>query len=59
VGLPQPGDEQVDVGGGVLADALKHIDQVVIGIDAAGNQGTDHGMQASQLESIIKCNTTY
>ena len=26
---------------------------------AARNQGTDHGMQASQLESIIKCNTTY
>jgi hypothetical protein len=27
--------------------------------DICGNQGTDHGMQASPLESIIKCNTTY
>jgi len=31
--LPQPWDEQADLGGGVTVDALQDIDQVVVGVD--------------------------
>jgi len=32
--LPQPGCEEMDVKGGMGIDALEHIDEVDIGIDA-------------------------
>lgn len=33
VRFPESGDEQMDLRGGMLSDALKHIDQVVVGVD--------------------------
>ena len=31
--LPQSGGEPVDLGCGMLTDALEHIDQIVVGVD--------------------------
>jgi hypothetical protein len=39
----------MDVGGGVLADALKHIDQVVIGIDAVQTTGDDQALDDADM----------
>ncbi len=49
MGLPQPGGEQVDVGSGVLADALEHIDQVVVGIDAVQTAGNDEALNDADM----------
>ncbi len=49
MGLPQPGGEQVNLCSGVLADALKHIDQVVVGIDAVQAAGDDQALDDADM----------
>ena len=55
MGLPQPGGEQVDVGGGVLADALEHIDQVVVRIDAVQAAGDDEALDDADMLGAEFC----
>lgn len=43
--LPQPRDEQVNLGGGMAVDALEHIHQVVLGVDVVQAAGDDQALQ--------------
>lgn len=47
--LPAPGREQPDLGGRVLAHALEHIDQIVVGVDLVQAAGDDQALQHADI----------
>lgn len=49
--LPQPGRELLDLGLGMLVDALEHVDEVRVGIDVVEHAG---GEQALDLADLLR-----